>query len=577
MGKVFNITADCKPELHYMVNIDSRLKKIKELIDKGEYFAINRARQYGKTTTLRGLSRFLQKEYLVADMDFQTFGDAKFKNENVFSLAFARVFIRVLKRKENTFSERMQEIIREMEEILRRKDENFELQELFEYVSDICGAATAPVVLIIDEVDSATNNQVFLDFLSQLRAYYIDRDQTPAFRSVILAGVYDIKNLKMKIRPGDSHRRNSPWNIAVKFDVDMSFSKEDIAGMLREYEADWNTGMDIQETAGGLYAYTSGYPVLVSALCKILDEELPASGRYPDKKSAWTQKGLLEAVRILLSEKNTLFESMINKLSDYPQLKSMVKTMLFTGQSILYNPDNEGIDMAVMFGFASVADNTVRIANRIFETRLYNLFLSELGEGGADLYKESLKDKEGFVENGILNMKRVLEKFTVHFHDIYGDCDGDFLEEDGRKYFLLYLRPIINGTGNYYIEARTRNLRRTDVIVDYNGVQYIIEMKIWHGEEYHRRGEEQLAGYLETGNPVSEDHAAVLQSLAMLCTAAGQIPQAQNCLTKAMQIYKTLYSSDPEMLDQKQQTLMQLLREAQEKKKSLHFGSISHP
>ena len=159
-----------------MVNIDSRLKKIKELIDKGEYFAINRARQYGKTTTLRGLSRFLQKEYLVADMDFQTFGDAKFKNENVFSMAFARVFIRVLKRKEDTFSERMKEIIRDMEEILRRKDESFELQELFEYISDICGAATAPVVLIIDEADSATNNQVFLDFLSQLRAYYIDRE-----------------------------------------------------------------------------------------------------------------------------------------------------------------------------------------------------------------------------------------------------------------------------------------------------------------------------------------------------------------------------------------------------------------
>ena len=43
---------------------------------------------------------------------------------------------------------------------------------------------------------------------------------------------------------------------------------------------------------------------------------------------------------------------------------------------------------------------------------------------------------------------------------------------------MLYLRPIINGTGNYYIEARTRDLCRTDVIVDYNGEQYIIEMKI---------------------------------------------------------------------------------------------------
>lgn len=71
------------------------------------------------------------------------------------------------------------------------------------------------------------------------------------------------------------------------------------------------------------------------------------------------------------------------------------------------------------------------------------------------------------------------------------------MEEEGRKFFLLYLRPIINGTGNYYVEARTRSLRRTDVIVDHRGEQYVIEMKIWHGEEYHRKGEEQLLGYLQ--------------------------------------------------------------------------------
>mgnify|MGYP001522993417 FL=1 len=62
---------------------------------------------------------------------------------------------------------------------------------------------------------------------------------------------------------------------------------------------------------------------------------------------------------------------------------------------------------------------------------------------------------------------------------------------------MLYLRPIINGTGNYYIEARTRDLCRTDVIVDYNGEQYIIEMKIWRGNEYNNRGESQLAAYLD--------------------------------------------------------------------------------
>ena len=42
---------------------------------------------------------------------------------------------------------------------------------------------------MIDEADSAANNQVFLEFLAQLRGYYLNRDQKPTFHSVILAGV----------------------------------------------------------------------------------------------------------------------------------------------------------------------------------------------------------------------------------------------------------------------------------------------------------------------------------------------------------------------------------------------------
>lgn len=61
----------------------------------------------------------------------------------------------------------------------------------------------------------------------------------------------------------------------------------------------------------------------------------------------------------------------------------------------------------------------------------------------------------------------------------------------------MYLKPIINGIGNYYIEAQTRNQQRTDVIVDYHGRQYVIEMKIYRGQEYNRQGKEQLAQYLD--------------------------------------------------------------------------------
>ena len=61
----------------------------------------------------------------------------------------------------------------------------------------------------------------------------------------------------------------------------------------------------------------------------------------------------------------------------------------------------------------------------------------------------------------------------------------------------MYLKPIINGTGNYYIEAETRNRERTDVVVDYRGEQFVIEMKIWRGNAYHTRGEKQLTDYLD--------------------------------------------------------------------------------
>ena len=47
------------------------------------------------------------------------------------------------------------------------------------------------------------------------------------------------------------------------------------------------------------------------------------------------------------------------------------------------------------------------------------------------------------------------------------------------------------------VSARTRSMGRTDVIVDYHGEQFILEMKLWHGEEYNTRGERQLCEYLD--------------------------------------------------------------------------------
>lgn len=486
MKKKFNITGCCYPDRHYMVDVRSKLEEIKELVDDGEYFVINRARQYGKTTTLKLLREYLEKEYIVILMDFQSFSTASFREEITFCKAFAEELLGMVrsgKRKINGLAQA------ELLAIERALGQNMSLSKLFILLSALCETAEKPVVLMIDEVDSASNNQVFLDFLSQLRNGYLYREENFSFQSVILAGVYDIKNLKHKIRPEEQHKYNSPWNIATDFKVDMSFSVKDIAGMLAQYEQDHYIGADVNSIAEIIYDYTSGYPYLVSYVCKLMDEDIC-------KGTSWTQEGLLEAIKIIIKGPNTLYDDMIKHVLEYPELYTMLNNILFKGESYPYQVYDKSVDIGRMFGFIVEKNGAVGIANRIFETQLYNYFIMvELQKN--DKQREALPDKNQFIEDGQLNMDKVMEKFYEYYMSLISEEDVGFIESHGRKIFLMFLRPIINGTGNYYVEDQSRNKYRTDIVVDYRGKQYIIELKIWHGEEYQNKGRLQLVDYME--------------------------------------------------------------------------------
>ncbi len=101
------------------------------------------------------------------------------------------------------------------------------------------------------------------------------------------------------------------------------------------------------------------------------------------------------------------------------------------------------------------------------------------------------------MEDGKLNVRLILEHFIATYTEVLGPLKERFVEKDGRELFLLYLKPITNGTGNYYIEAQTRDQTRTDVIIDYLGQRYIIELKIRRGERYNAAGEKQISEYLD--------------------------------------------------------------------------------
>lgn len=60
---------------------------------------------------------------------------------------------------------------------------------------------------------------------------------------------------------------------------------------------------------------------------------------------------MLDAVRSLVAESNSLFDDMAKKIKDYPELRNMFYDILFCGRSIPYNLGTELVSVGTMFGF----------------------------------------------------------------------------------------------------------------------------------------------------------------------------------------------------------------------------------
>ena len=153
------------------------------------------------------------------------------------------------------------------------------------------------------------------------------------------------------------------------------------------------------------------------------------------------------------------------------------------------------VNMGNMFSYIRNKDGRVVIHNLIFEEALFLYFTLDYAiKNSSKLSPFQLN----YVRNGHLNMEHVITRFADLMHQEYRKNDTEFLEHQGRLIFLSFLKPIINGTGFYYVEPQTRDNRRMDLVVTYDRQEFIIELKIWHGDKYEEKGRDQLSGYLAT-------------------------------------------------------------------------------
>jgi len=483
--KKFNTTGVCIPDKHYMADTSSKIDKIAEMVEEGNYFTINRPRQYGKTTTLFLLEKWLNRNYIIISISFEGIDETVYSSSKLFVKELILMIIDVLDRT----GDYENEIVFLNENIEKLSG----MTELSRLITQFVKRLDKKIVLLIDEVDKSLNNQLYLDFLAMLRNKFLlknmGKDYT--FHSVVLSGVHDVKTLKLKLRPEQQKSYNSPWNIAVDFNVDMSFSSKEIESMLKEYSSERNIEMDICKISEMIFYYTSGYPFLVSRMCQIIDDRIMVNKK-------WQSECIDEAVNMLLKESNTNFDSLVKNLENDKELYAAVYDIIIDGNEKTYNMHNPLIKLGETYGLFRESNGKLKIHNRIYEQLIYNYMSSKIEmvvDMGNYNFKGNLLD-----QNGLLDFEKVLIKFQQFMKKEYSKKDKEFVERNGRLLFLAFIKPVINGRGYDFKEVQISEERRLDVVITYLNNSYVVELKMWYGQKAHEKGLKQLSRYLDILN-----------------------------------------------------------------------------
>lgn len=483
MEKEFNVTGACFPHEHYMADTSAKFKAITRLVEQGKYFTINRPRQYGKTTMLFALANALKQtgEYVVFRTSFEGVGDDAFLKEQ----SFCTLFLDLLLSEAETWGHT--ELATLLSEAM---SDTVSLRQLSKKITELAIKADKKLVLLIDEVDKSSNNQLFISFLGMLRDKYLLRQQSPTFHSVVLTGVHDVKSLKLKLRPDEEKKFNSPWNIAADFKVDMNLQPTEIVPMLEEYTVDRGVRVDTLAVADRLFYYTSGYPFLVSKICKIFDEELLAE----KAEKTWTTHDVDVAARQLVKETNTNFDELSKNLDNNPDLYRLTQSIAIDSEQYPFNPNNPTAQLGILYGiFAN--RNGLAIHNRIYQEVITNKMMFLMQFENRTLLQRY--DTAFGLPGNRLDIQKVLLKFQELMRYEHHKENGKLLEREARLVFLAFLSPILNSHGYALKEPQTSEEKRLDVLVTYYQHRYVIELKLWYGQTAHEAGLNQLADYLD--------------------------------------------------------------------------------
>jgi hypothetical protein len=227
-------------------------------------------------------------------------------------------------------------------------------------------------------------------------------------------------------------------------------------------------------------------------MCKIIEEEIIR--KREDKN--WTVEDVENAFEIIVygGYETTLFDSIAKNLQNNEKLYKFIYEIIVENKAKSYITNDKLVYLAKTYAIIKDEGKKCKIHNRIFEQRIYDLMLSIMDNSGH--FKSAPTHSQYFKGNDI-DLEYILLRFQKFFKENYSHTDKNFLERQGRLVFLSYLQPIINSRGYTFKEPVVGEDRRMDIVTTYNEKRYVIELKIWHGEAYHKAGLQQLSDYLD--------------------------------------------------------------------------------
>ena len=507
--RFFNTEGPVRPDDHYAIPSLGRMDvdELLALIRAKRYFVLHAPRQTGKTSALIALRDLLNGGEV---------GSFRCVNVNVEVGQVAR----------DDTARGMRSILSSLASSARRLGDDYPDSVWPDILAKVgpddalrdllgrwCVANPVPLVLLVDEIDSLVGDTL-LSVLRQLRAGYEHRPGGFP-QSVVLCGVRDIRDYRIRSSTGEVIAGGSPFNVAAKSLRMGDFTEAETRALVAQHTEE--TGQPFSAAAlDAVWAQTQGQPWLVNALC---------AGACFDNKAGRDRSRTIEVDDVyaareeLILSRRTHLDQLAHKLEE-ERVRRVVEPILSGGEARHQVRDLEYLrDLGLID-----TGEPPRIANPIYA----EVVPRELGyilQSSLDVQAAWYVDGDGR-----LDMTRLLTAFGTFFGEHSGHWLGRFSEypEAGPQLILqAYLNRVVNGGGRIEREYGLGR-GRTDLLVLWPREagqpsdlweRFVVECKVLRDSDRKslagtvERGVEQTLGYMAKCG-AEEGHLVVIDRRA---------------------------------------------------------------